>query len=85
MPVRDGDLGGAWVRAGPEGVADSPRDFIPMKRFSTMSMRPTPCLPLWGERVTRSHRPGLDANPRGHLGAHLGYARPRHHLRCPQT
>lgn len=21
-----------------------------MKRFSTMSMRPTPCLPLWGER-----------------------------------
>lgn len=23
-----------------------PRDFIPMKRFSTMSIRPTPCLPL---------------------------------------
>lgn len=23
-----------------------PRDFIPMKRFSTMSMRPTPCFPL---------------------------------------
>lgn len=24
----------------------SPLDFIPTKRFSTMSMRPTPCLPL---------------------------------------
>lgn len=23
-----------------------------MKRFSTMSMRPTPCLPLWGGQVT---------------------------------
>lgn len=37
----------------PRLLAHSPRDFIPMKRFSTMSMRPTPCLPLGGERATR--------------------------------
>lgn len=43
-----------------------------MKRFSTMSMRPTPCLPLWGERVTWSQmlptQPGC-AHPRATCGA----------------
>lgn len=53
MPEWDGDPRGCWVRGAPPGWrADPPRDFIPMKRFSTMSMRPTPCLPLWGEWVT---------------------------------
>lgn len=40
-------------------ASDLPRDFMPMKRFSTMSMRPTPCLPLWGEPATRGHRQGV--------------------------
>ncbi len=28
-----------------------PLDFIPMKRFSTISILPTPCFPLWNQRV----------------------------------
>lgn len=34
-----------------------------MKRFSTMSMRPTPCLPLGGERLPENH--GLSRLLRG--------------------
>ena len=71
------DGGGGRVCQGPLGAepgpqgwrADLPRDFIPMKRFSTMSMRPTPCLPLWEE-------------PSGHWGPRAGHqdSRLRGHL-----
>lgn len=46
-----GWLDGTGTEGAPGAEAHSPRDFIPMKRFSTMSMRPTPCLPLGGERA----------------------------------
>lgn len=39
----------------------SPLDFIPTKRFSTMSMRPTPCLPL-------PRRREVGAAPQGDAG-----------------
>jgi len=40
----------------PPGVSYTPRDFMPTYRFSTMSTRPTPCLPpsLFKVRITSS-------------------------------
>lgn len=35
-----------------------PRDFIPIKRFSTMSIRPTPCFPLRGGQRDRKRFKG---------------------------
>lgn len=87
---------GTWGALGAEarprvgGHADSPRDFIPMKRFSTISMRPTPCLALWGQQVTRSQglsqtwcqMPPTRLPPSGHIwtvhtpGPHAGRQAP---------
>lgn len=57
----------AGFRAGMTLLAGgrSPLDFIPTKRFSTMSMRPTPCLPLRRRReVAAASAPQQDMGGR---------------------
>mgnify|MGYP003417201250 CR=1 FL=1 len=44
----------------PPGLTATPRLFIPPTRFSTMSMRPTPCRPAWMMPPGQPWRTGSD-------------------------